>query len=43
MNKNNKILIAVLAFVLVCVVGYALFSENITVTGTAPEFCHMWC
>ena len=35
MNKGNKILIGILAFVLVCVVGYALFSENITVTGTA--------
>ena len=35
MNKRNKILLGILAFVLVCVVGYALFSENITVTGTA--------
>ncbi len=35
MNKGNKILLAVLAFVLVCVSGYALFSENITVTGSA--------
>ena len=35
MNKSNKILIGVLSFVVVCVVGYALFSDNITVTGTA--------
>lgn len=35
MNKSNKILIGVLAFVVVCVIGYALFSENITITGTA--------
>ena len=35
MNKSNKILVGVLAFLVVCVVGYALFSENITVTGTA--------
>lgn len=35
MTKNNKILIGILAFMLVCVVGYALFSDNITVTGTA--------
>ena len=35
MNKSNKILLGVLSFIVVCVVGYALFSENITVTGTA--------
>ena len=35
MNKSNKILVGVLAFLVVCVVGYALFSETITVTGTA--------
>lgn len=35
MNKDNKILITILAFVVVCFVGYALFSETITVTGTA--------
>ena len=35
MNKGNKILLAILSFVVVCVVGYALFGENITVTGTA--------
>ena len=35
MNKSNKILLGVLAFVVVCVVGYALFNETITVTGTA--------
>ena len=35
MNKDNKILITILVFVVVCVVGYALFSETITVTGTA--------
>lgn len=35
MNKSNKLLVGILAFVVVCVVGYALFSETITVTGTA--------
>lgn len=35
MNKNNKLLLGILSFVVVCVVGYALFSETITVTGTA--------
>lgn len=35
MNKSNKILLGVLLFVVVCVVGYALFSENINITGTA--------
>ena len=35
MNKSNKILLGVLSFVVVCVIGYALFSDNITVTGTA--------
>ena len=35
MNKNNKLLVGILTFVVVCVIGYALFSETITVTGTA--------
>lgn len=35
MNRRNKILVGVLAFVVVCVVGYALFSETIIVSGTA--------
>ena len=35
MNKGNKILLGILAFVVVCVVGYALFGETITVTGSA--------
>ena len=35
MNKINKVLLGILAFVVVCVMGYALFSETITVTGTA--------
>ena len=35
MNKGNKILVGVLFFIVVCVVGYALFSDNIKVTGTA--------
>ena len=35
MNKSNKLLVGILAFVVVCVIGYALFSETITVTGTA--------
>ncbi len=35
MNKGNKILLAILSFVLVCVMGYALFSDNINVGGSA--------
>lgn len=35
MNKSNKVLLGLLAFVVVCVVGYALFSEDISVTGSA--------
>ena len=35
MSKSNKILLGVFAFVVVCVMGYALFSETITVTGSA--------
>lgn len=35
MNKNNKILLGVLAFVVACTIGYALFSDNINITGTA--------
>ena len=34
MNKGNKILLGALTFVVVCVVGYALFSESITITGS---------
>lgn len=35
MNTSNKILVTVLAFVLVCITGYAIFSEKIEVNGTA--------
>ena len=35
LSKNNKILIGCLALLLVMSVGYALFSDTITVTGTA--------
>ncbi len=35
MNRINKLLFGILAFVVTCIVGYALFSETITVTGTA--------
>ncbi len=35
MKNGNKILLGILVFVVVCVVGYALFSETITITGTA--------
>ncbi len=35
MKNKNKILLGLLVFVLSCMVGYALFSETITVTGTA--------
>ena len=38
MSKNNKLLILTLSFVVVCVVGFALFSETITVTGTATAY-----
>ena len=34
MNKGNKLLLGMLTFVVVCVVGYALFNENINVTGS---------
>lgn len=35
MKKGNKILLIVLSFIVSFLIGYALFSENITVTGTA--------
>ena len=35
MNKQNRILLGVLAFVVACTIGYALFSETITINGTA--------
>lgn len=35
MNRGNKLLLGILAFVVACVVGYALFSESITITGSA--------
>ena len=35
LTKNNKILVGCLALLLVMSVGYALFSDTITVTGTA--------
>ena len=35
MNSGNKLLLGILAFVVACVVGYALFSESITITGSA--------
>ena len=35
MNRGNKILLGVLAFVVMCVIGYALFSESITISGSA--------
>ena len=35
MKKTNKILVGCLALLLTLAVGYALFSETITVTGTA--------
>lgn len=34
MKKSNKILIAILAFILTCFIGYALFSETVVVSGT---------
>ena len=35
MNRNNKILVGVLALIVAMTIGYALFSDNITITGTA--------
>ena len=35
MKKNNKLLIIILTCIVTLMMGYALFSENITVTGTA--------
>ena len=35
MNKQNRILLGVLAFIVACTIGYALFSETITISGTA--------
>ncbi len=35
MNKNNKVLVGVLALIVAMTIGYALFSDNITITGTA--------
>ena len=35
MNKKKKIIIGVLALVLVMVVGFALFSDTLTINGTA--------
>ena len=35
MNNRNKILVGCLALLLALSVGYALFSETITINGTA--------
>lgn len=35
MKNGNKILLGILTFIVVCVVGYALFSDTISVTGSA--------
>ena len=35
MSNSNRVLIRIFTFIVVCVVGYALFSDTITVTGTA--------
>ena len=35
LSKNNKILIGCLALLLVMSVGYALFSDTITINGSA--------
>lgn len=47
MNKNNKFLVGILALVVICVIGYALFSDNIKVTGTAAAqgqfMINTWC
>lgn len=35
MNRNNKILVGVLALIVAMTIGYAIFSDKITITGTA--------
>ena len=35
MNNNKKIIIGILALVVTCVIGYALFSETVSIKGTA--------
>lgn len=35
MKNGNKILLGIFTFVLVCVIGYALFSDTISITGSA--------
>lgn len=35
MKKNKMIIIIALTFILICSVGYAIFSENINISGTA--------
>lgn len=35
MSNSNRVLIGILTFIVVCVIGYALFSDTITVTGIA--------
>lgn len=35
MKNGNKILLGILTFIVVCVMGYALFSDTISVTGSA--------
>ena len=35
MKKSNVLLITILAIIVTLMIGYALFSETITVTGTA--------
>ena len=34
MRKSKNVFIIVLTFVLVCVIGYALFSNQLTINGT---------
>ncbi len=35
MNKQRKIIVGVLALAITMIIGYALFSENLTINGTA--------
>ena len=39
MKKQNIIVVGIIAFILTVAVGYALFSETLTVTGTATATC----
>ena len=37
MSKNNKIILVILTFIVSLMIGYALFSETVTISGTATS------